>query len=103
MPILTKRNKISQAEPRTLIAASPVSLIVATYVDNNQIQDTRLIARLDNGSMYFLHEDGVDARLRQVSTWLREKIEAELAEELSTPEKVCDGGEDRDIGGPKNG
>lgn len=70
--------------PKTLVSLRPVQVFAATYVDGQQLSDTRMVAVLDD-QVYFLHPSAKDdASLKPPAGWLKQKI----LEEAGTDKKV---------------
>ncbi|MCK4306522.1 MAG: hypothetical protein KAY24_19930 [Candidatus Eisenbacteria sp.] len=60
--------------PRTLVNLEPVKVFAATYVDGEQVHDTRLVV-VHGGHVHFLHPlPKDDASLRPPAGWLRDAI-----------------------------
>lgn len=59
--------------PKTLVSLQPVQVFAATFVDGQQYSDTRLVAKIGE-HIHFLHPEGVDSKIRQPASWLKEKI-----------------------------
>jgi hypothetical protein len=60
--------------PRTLVNLEPVKVFTATYVDGEQVHDTRLVV-VHGGHVHFLHPlPKDDASLRPPAGWLKDAI-----------------------------
>lgn len=68
--------KTSQYPPKSLVKLTETKVYAVTFVDGNHNIDTRLVAVI-GGNVHFLHQEGVDATLRQPAQWLKDKILAE--------------------------
>lgn len=77
--------------PKTLVNLQPVQVFAATFVDGNQYSDTRLVAMIGD-NIHFLHPEGVDNKIKQPASWLKEKIREmsssreKLTQEIEIPE-----------------
>jgi hypothetical protein len=73
--------------PRTLVDLKPAQLFTATYVDGEQVHDTRLVV-VHGGHVHFLHPlPKDDASLRPPAGWLKDAI---LARAGDVPDEKID-------------
>ena len=79
--------RTSKYPPKTLVNLQPVQVFAATFVDGNQYPDTRLVAMI-GGNIHFLHPEGVDSKIRQPATWLKDKIRAAASPTASSTQDV---------------
>jgi len=63
------------ATPKTMTKIQKVEVFAVSYVDGNQMSDTRFLARMEGGRMIMLHPEGVDDKLRPPAGWLRAQVE----------------------------
>jgi hypothetical protein len=63
------------ATPKTVTKVQKVEVFAVSYVDGNQMADTRFVARLEGGRVMMLHPEGVDDKLRPPAGWLRDQVE----------------------------
>lgn len=63
------------ATPKTVTKIQKVEVFAVSYVDGNQMADTRFLARLEGGRMIMLHPEGVDDKLRPPAGWVKEQVE----------------------------
>lgn len=72
--------------PKTLVNLQQVEVFAATFVDGQQYSDTRLVALIGD-NIHFLHPEGVDSKIRQPSSWLKDQIR-EMAQRKCSNEEV---------------
>ena len=70
-------SRTSKYPPKTLVNLQEVKIFAATFVDGQQIADTRFVAIVGD-SIHFLHPEGVDTKIRQPAGWLKEAIKAKI-------------------------
>lgn len=82
--------KTHKFPPKTLLSLQPAQIYAASYVDGNQEADTRLVVKI-GPNFHFLHQEGVDSKLRQPAGWLQkaiaEKFSASSEPVTSLPEE----------------
>jgi hypothetical protein len=66
------------ATPKTITKIQKVEVFAVSYVDGNQMEDTRFLARMDTGRLIMLHPEGVDDKLRPPAGWLRSEFERQM-------------------------
>lgn len=66
------------ATPKSVTKIQKVEVFAVSYVDGNQMADTRFVARMESGRLMMLHPEGVDDKLRPPAGWLREQMERQL-------------------------
>lgn len=70
--------KTHKFPPKTLLSIQPAEIYAASYVDGNQEADTRLVVKI-GPNFHFLHQEGVDSKLRQPASWLQKAIAEKLS------------------------
>ena len=72
--------------PNTLVNLQKVDVYAATYVDGQQVADTRFVAVVGD-NIHFLHPEGVDSKIRQPAGWVKDAIRNRLPkEEVTVPD-----------------
>jgi len=98
VPIQTKRTRRSEHSPLTVQSVVPVKLLLTTYTDGAGKSETRLLMEFDN-HLHFLHEEGVESKLRQPAGWLRKEVMRVLEDNKRKEREALGGSEtDRPIG-----
>jgi hypothetical protein len=69
--------RTSKYPPKTLVNLTKVEVFAATFVDGSQVSDTRLVAKIGN-NIHFLHPEGVDNKIKQLASWLRDAVLAKV-------------------------
>jgi hypothetical protein len=64
-----------------------VEVFAATFVDGQQYSDTRLVAKIGD-NIHFLHPEGVDSKVRQPASWLKDQIREKTENAGPTEETV---------------
>ena len=76
--------RTSKYPPKTLVSLRPAQIFAVTYVDGEQMADTRLVL-VAGGNVHFLHPSPKDdASLRPPAGWLKDQILAQAG----TPEEI---------------
>lgn len=83
--------RTSKYPPKTLVSLTKVEVFAATFVDGQQYSDTRLVAKIGD-AIHFLHPEGVDNKVKQPASWLKEAIisKAPAASNPNAPVEVPD-------------
>lgn len=68
------------ATPKTVTKVQKVEVFAVSYVDGNQMADTRFVARMESGRLMMLHPEGVDDKLRPPAGWLKDGILRQLGD-----------------------
>lgn len=78
----------SRFPAKTLIRLRDVKIMTATFTDAKRTEDTRLVLVDEEGRVFFLHPEGMDAKLKQPADWLKEAILDHIApkDEAAAPE-----------------
>lgn len=65
--------RTSKYPPKTLVSLTKVEIFAASFVDGQQYTDTRLVAKIGS-HIHFLHPEGVDSKIKQPASWLKEAV-----------------------------
>jgi hypothetical protein len=87
--------RTSKYPPKTLVNLQEVKVFAATFVDGQQYSDTRLVAVIGD-NIHFLHPEGVDSKIRQPASWLKDKVR-EMAPAASAAQEPVEIPEDDNL------
>ena len=65
--------RTSKHPPKSVVSVRPVSIFAVTYVDGESYADTRFVAKVGD-NIHFLHPEGVDNKIKQPASWLKDKL-----------------------------
>jgi hypothetical protein len=86
-------SRTSKYPPKTLVKLQEVKVFAATFVDGEQIADTRFVAVIGD-NIHYLHPEGVDSKIRQPAGWLKEAIRRKAMppelKDVEVPEDVVE-------------